>query len=132
MTGALHNRRPHFVSPIEWAGVHWLIGIGFDDAGHAAEVWADLADAGVIVEPAVMTLVHEASITCSHLLQRGIAADVHAERLAPSREADAGLLHLMCRSAAALQRELGADLQSWLALRCGREPVMTGGGDASA
>lgn len=105
----LPNRRAHFIDrPIEWAGVVWLVGVGLDNDGCAIEVFADLADAAVEVEPAIVHLVHEASITASHLLQHGVAAAAHAARLdAPSP----GLLCLMLRRAAATEAELGGPVR---------------------
>lgn len=107
----LPNRRPHFIGPaIRWPqpdGASWLIGVGLDPDGKACEVFADLADAHVEVEPAIIHLVHEASITASHLLQCGIAAPEHASRLEPSPNAQPGLLYLMLRRAAETEAQLG-------------------------
>ncbi len=115
---SLNNRRPHFIGPpIAWAGVHWVVGVGLDDQGVAAEIFADLADTTVEVEPAIVGLVHEASITASHLLQRGVTAKDHARRLDAQSP---GLLCLMLRRAAETEDREGEGvrtLQAWLAER---------------
>lgn len=119
MTFALPNRRPHFIGPtIAWGGARWLVGVGFDEGGRAVEVFADLADTEVEVDGLIVTLVHEASITASHLLQAGVVtAAQHAARLdAPAP----GILCLMLRRAAETEAELGADvgeLLRWVAER---------------
>lgn len=113
----LPDRRPHFVSRLDWGGACWLIGVGLDDQGRAAEVFADLADTEVTVEPLVLHLVHEASIVASHLLQHGGDAEAEAERLDCHSP---GLLCLMLRRAVEVATVEGPPVRQlalWLAER---------------
>jgi hypothetical protein len=120
----LPNRRPHFIGPIiEWAGVRWLIGVGLDPKGIACEVFADLADTEVEVEPAVIALVHAAAITASHFLRLGGKAAQHAERL-HSQSPD--LLCLMMRRAAETEGGEGDTVRAldiWRAKRLAGESI---------
>lgn len=115
----LPNRRPLFTGPaLQWAGVHWLVGVGFDELGAAVEVWVDPADLEARVDAEIVALVHEAAITASHLLQAGTSAKAQADRLTGNSP---GLLALMLRQAAEIEIELGSYVKTLHRITAERE-----------
>jgi hypothetical protein len=96
------NRRSHFIETVQWAGADWLAGIGLDHRGIAVEVWIDPGSEKVAVAPDFLAVAHEGAITASHLLQSGVRAAVHADRLSGS-----GLLAKVLRAAVTVEAEHG-------------------------
>lgn len=97
-------RRAHFVDVVKWAGADWLIGVGLDHRGIAVEVFVDPCDTEVAVDHEVLHFAHSSFITASHLLQHGVRAKTHADRL---RAQSPDLLVLALDTAVAIEEEAG-------------------------
>lgn len=109
----LPDRRPNFVERVAWGGLDWLVSIGLDPEGVAREVFVDPADNLVGVDDDVLALVHDAAITASHLLQLGIRAADHAERLAGRAPSVLGVALRAAAEAETREGDWVRELEEW-------------------
>lgn len=123
MSRALPDRRPHFVQVILWAGASWLVGVSLDPEGLAAEIFIDPCDTRVLVDEAVIHLVHSSAIVTSRFLRAGVSAAELAERLdGPAPD----LMTLALRQAVAIERAHGAlvrRVETWRTMRIAGETI---------
>jgi hypothetical protein len=113
----LPERRPRFAEIIEWSGAVWLVEIGLDPEGRARELFLNLADERVEVDELLLTLLHDAAITVSHLLQHGVDAAIHAARLAAHRPSLLSLALTRAAEVADREGERVRALEAWRAER---------------
>lgn len=66
----LPDRRPSVPQPFDWAGWHWLAGIGFTPHGTAGEVFLDCTSPDC--PQGFVQLGQDLAILVSHHLQRGV------------------------------------------------------------
>ena len=94
LVAALPNRRLSIVCDIAWEGIALQIGIGFNRAGRAREVFASQ------VKPsrALDATLADTSVLISHLLQEGrFGASALAEKLAAPADDGASNAHSLPR-----------------------------------
>jgi len=112
----LPARRLQISEAVEWNGRMWLVGIGFDRSGRAAEAFAKGTKAGGQID----ALADDCCIVLSKLLQRGecmqdIVASLFAIGAGTGR-AEPSLLAEIARIAARVEREEAAAIAE--AYRC--------------
>lgn len=115
----LPNRRLQITDVVEWHGMEWLVGIGFDHTGVAKEAFVKVAAVEAFVKDTgtrraksgaqLEALADDCCIVLSKLLQRGERVQDLVAALFPlgaeTGQAPPTLLAQIVRSAARIERE---------------------------
>lgn len=114
---ALPNRRLQVTDTVEWNGMVWTVGIGFDCEGVAKEAFVKASGRGGFKSGAqVEALADDCCIVLSKLLQRGERVQDLVESLFPfgaeTGHAAPSLLAEIVRAAARIERENATMIQA--------------------